>query len=275
MSNTKIESFIKKNKEAQHNQLLESLGLYEIEKEYAPEDYNSYQANMMGYNLSETVEGTQRYFKNGEKVFPILSDDEYETLLKISLEKERIQEKREAAMKKNNPDERPPYAFSINAMSADSDNFAVGFMKLLSWVLWIGGLIVSFLSASVSVSGSYYSSDVFQWPVFFSSLILYFVSGAVCMCMAKVFENIQTIASAIQHFKVNEDMKMYSTQINILPKRDEKEQSKELEGRIGGESGYTVINDSEIKCNNCGEIQPSSRLNKQCGFCWKCDKRFI
>lgn len=206
MTNTMVESYINENKEILHRQLLDSLGLYETEKEYAPADYNENKRQMMGYYQSETVDGITRYYKKGKRVYPNLSDDEYELLLRISLEKERIEDKKEVELKKGNPEKRAPFVFSIDARSVRNDSFAVSFMKVLSWILWIGGLIVSFISARVEISRDFTTRTVFQWSVFIPSLILYFSSGAVCMCMAEMFGNIQTIASAIQHFKAKEDL---------------------------------------------------------------------
>lgn len=194
-----VGDFIEKNKEALQHQLLDDLELYEFEKKYAPENYNLAQARYSGYTQSETVDGVTRYYKNGEKIYPQISDDEYEKLLTISREKEYIAEMKEADRKKQNPPKKQPYHFNIAAVNASGECFAAKFMNVLVWVLWIGGLIVSIIT---SITGT-----VFQWSLFIPSLVMYFAAGAICMCMAQVFENIQIIASAIQRFHATDERK--------------------------------------------------------------------
>ena len=57
----KVEQFILENQEALHHQLLDSLELYDFEKEYANAEWKEYQALNYGYFQKETVDGITRY----------------------------------------------------------------------------------------------------------------------------------------------------------------------------------------------------------------------
>ena len=201
-----VEKYIEENKEALHHQLLDSLELYEYEeiKEYAPEGYFA----IYNYSKYELVDGIKRYYKSTKKkVYPQITDDEYEKLLAISREKEHIEEKREAEYKKNNPEKKPPLKFTIMRLNGNEENFAVSFMRGLAWFLWIGGLIVSIFTARTEVISGYSTKTVFQWSVFLVYFSLYLTAGSFCLCFSQVFSNIQSIASAIQSFYVTEDSK--------------------------------------------------------------------
>ena len=203
-----VGQFIEENKLALHHQLLDSLELFQYEeiKEYAPHGYSD---GVYGpYPKSEIIDGVKRYYRiTKKKVYPQITDGEYEKLLTISREKEHIEEKRQAEYKRNNPEKKPPLKFTIMRSNGNEENFAVSFMRGLAWFLWIGGLIVSIFAARTEVINGYSTKTIFQWSVFSVYFSLYLTAGSFCLCFSQVFSNIQSIASAIQSFHVTEDSK--------------------------------------------------------------------
>ena len=200
-----VEKYITENKEILHHNLIDTLKLYKYEKEYCPYDCTESQARGYGYIYTEQRRGNPYYYKE-KKVYPELTDDEYAALLEIA----RTIEQLEIMQKQNNKVEakKQRLELSIAAKNNSGSNFAVTFMKVLTWILWIGGIIVSILSARVEVTTvRYYTETIFQWPIFLSNFILYFVAGAICMCMSVLFANIQTIANAINSFNVTGETK--------------------------------------------------------------------
>lgn len=203
-----VEKFITENKEILHHNLIDTLELYKYEKEYCPYDCTESQARGYGYIFSELRRGNTYYYKE-KKVYPELTEDEYNKLLEIARTKdqlEMIQKNKIGSV--NVAEKKQRFEFNISAKNNFNSNFAVKFLKVLTWILWIGGIIVSFLSARVEVATVRYSTEtVFQWPIFISNFILYFVAGAICMCMSELFSNIQAIANAINSFIVKGETK--------------------------------------------------------------------
>ena len=62
-----VEKFLNENKLTLHNQVLDSLGLYKYEKEYAPETLSNWDAVKEGYDFYEAENGITRYYKRGAK----------------------------------------------------------------------------------------------------------------------------------------------------------------------------------------------------------------
>ena len=201
-----VEKYIVENKELLHRQLLDSLKLFEFEKEYAPDGYERYQAYSKGYNQTESINGIIRYYTS-KKVYPQITDDEYEKLSTILREKEQQEKREESKRKKMNPEKKYPIEFTVSAKNTYHESFAEQFMTFLAWLLWIGGLIISIMTARVTVSGRYSTETVFQWGIFIPSVIIYFTAGASCMCFAELFKNIQSIASAVCSYSVKEEKK--------------------------------------------------------------------
>ena len=187
----KVTAFLEENKALLHKQLLDSLGLFEYEKEYATDITNGYYAAQHGYK-SETVNGETRYYKNGGKIYPEITDEEYEALLRISKEKDSLEEKKE------------PLQLTIDADHSSADCFAASFLRGLSWFLWIGGLITSILVSRVQVQGRYYTETSFSWSTFFTWFLIYIVSGCLCYCMSDVASDIHIVASSITRFNAKE-----------------------------------------------------------------------
>lgn len=201
----KVQAFLTENKEALHNQLLDELGIFEYEKEYMPDKYDKWQAPRLGYTQSETVDGETLFYKNGKKIYPSISDEEYDSLLRIAKEKDRIAEKENALNNRSTSKEKKPAQYIISAENTQDNSFAGKMLRALAWVYWIGGLIVAIFTSRVEVVSGYHTETAFQWGTFITSLILYISLGIACLCMAELHSNIYVIASSIQRFQAKED----------------------------------------------------------------------
>ena len=87
----------------------------------------------------------------------------------------------------------------ISAQARDSS--AAVFLKIIAWILWIGGLILTIVN-SVNGASDRYGDPCFSWKIFFTGIITYTVYGGFAMCAAELFENIQIIANALQGFNI-------------------------------------------------------------------------
>ena len=71
--------------------------------------------------------------------------------------------------------------------------FGGSFMKVVAWMLWIGGFI---LSIAMSLT-SEYRSTTFNWTLFFTAFSIYFFAGSFAMCLSELFKNVNTIKNEI------------------------------------------------------------------------------
>ncbi len=199
----KIEDYIKENKLSLRYRLLDSLGLFEYQKEYAPENLSYTDALYQGYGLSETVNGIVRHYKKGnQKIYPQITDEEYEVLLQIAKEKESLEEKKEL-VNKDTPTKKEPQEYIVRAERATGECYAGNLLEGLAWFLWIGGIIASLL---LSVKRSYYETTI-DWMSFFTMAIIYILSGCLCRGMSGIASDIHVISSAITSLHIKEDNK--------------------------------------------------------------------
>ena len=177
-------NYIEKLRKEVENERIESikrgiseLELYEEVKTYAPDDVTDRQtAESRGFYETEIVDGVERYYYTTTRPAEI-SEDEYRTICELREEKRRY--KRGADQTKGN-------------------SSAATFLKIVSWVLWIGGIIVAAISATSSVYNVYgYSDTEFSFGVFFTTLFTYAMYGALTMCAAELFGNVSRILSAL------------------------------------------------------------------------------
>jgi len=95
--------------------------------------------------------------------------------------------------------EQKPIDLVVSSAQVDDSSPSGRFMLVLAWVIWIGGIIVSYISAKNNRS--------FDWTVFLSSLVLYIVAGGFAYCFRELLRNIWVIASAILRFNVKSNDK--------------------------------------------------------------------
>lgn len=74
---------------------------------------------------------------------------------------------------------------------------AASFIRILAWILWIGGVILALTSSNVTVVERYGTSTEFSFQLFFTTLFTYGIFGGLAMCAAELFENVQRIADAL------------------------------------------------------------------------------
>lgn len=75
-------------------------------------------------------------------------------------------------------------------------NGASTFFKVTSWILWIGGFLISVVSNSATLRNGYYSG--FDIMIFLNQFISYIVYGCFCMCVAVFFDKLQDILNELR-----------------------------------------------------------------------------
>ena len=80
----------------------------------------------------------------------------------------------------------------------EEPSFAVRFFSVIAWVLWIGGFIVSIISANTTQEGYYGTYTSFSFAIFISSLFTYFIYGCLSYCAAELFKKLQTIINLLK-----------------------------------------------------------------------------
>ena len=206
-----ISGYFTKEKEAiaalkteRNTKLLDSLGLYSMKKEYAPEGYEPPISDYIAaYPKYETVNGRKFYYRE-IKVYPEINDETYIELAKMLREKEELVPKQPVIEKK---EEKKPLKLSITPDHSGNTGIASSFMKAIAWILWIGGLILAIVSSRTEVvKGTYYqyTETIFVWLTFFTISIQYALLGGFAWCMSELFENISTIKNELLGFKAEE-----------------------------------------------------------------------
>lgn len=202
--NAKVEQYIAQQREQieqekrkQQQTLLASLGIYEEEKEYAGEAFSNFSmAARMGYCYSETVDGTVKFYKS-KKVYPQLTDEEYEALLAVQREKEALgltEQNRQSNVQEPAPVPAEPSAYHVSSELVASESFGGRLMKILAWFVWIGGLIASFVLGRLP---DHYGDLKFNFWLFLAYVAGFFVVGATYWAIGELFDNVAEINSGI------------------------------------------------------------------------------
>jgi len=196
-----VREFIAENKRNQKQQLLDYLGLSYYEREYAPEEMNNgYAARDLGYGQVEIIDGKPRFYKMGKKIYPEITDDEYNELLIIANHKRQEDEENR---KNNNRQEEKPVEFAVKAQDTGSRSLAAIFMRVNAFITWIGGLIFSIMASITSERYSTYSSKMaFSWTSFIIDVIIFFIVGCVFMCAAESYDNLETIKNELNTYHI-------------------------------------------------------------------------
>ena len=199
-----VEKYLNENKLLLKKHLLDSLELYDFEKEYAPETLSNWEVVSKGYSYSENENGVTRHYKRGAKIYPQITDEEYEELLIIAKEKDRIKEKEIIDHQRAYPEKKKPLKLRVLPNSISAESSATQILSALAWITWIGGIIASFFLASNTVTR--YGVE-FSWAAFVFWAAIYLLAGFLIKCMAEVVSDIHVIASSIASLRVEEDSK--------------------------------------------------------------------
>ncbi len=195
--NTMVEEYIAKTQEEMKKTILDSLGLYTVEREYSPTGHFSRE-----YPKFDNTEGINQYYRETKKTYPEIDDETFEKLQKIIQEKETLTPKAPVIEVKKST---PPLEFSVESSTLEGKSFAATFLKVIAWILWIVGLLIAVLSAGgVSTTSNYRASTTFELITFLSILVPYFVAGSVAMCLSELFKNISMITSRVAGYFIQE-----------------------------------------------------------------------
>lgn len=156
---------------------ISELELYEEVKVYASEDVTDKRtAEDKGFYESEEADGVTKYFYTTSRQAEI-SDEEYAEICELQEEKRRYK--------------RATY-------HTKGDSAAALFLKIVAWVLWLGGIIVAAIAATATVYNVYGHADTeFSFGIFFTTLFTYAMYGALTMCAAELLNNVSRILSAV------------------------------------------------------------------------------
>ena len=201
-----------RRKQQEKEDLLISLGLFTADKEYLSIDPVA--ARRRGLTDFDMVDGVAKYYRMTGKKAVDVTDEEYAEILKVVEEKKRLTadgtpEPESAAKPAATPvpaaaAPSAPEPCEYEARPAqNSTSRAASFLNALAIILWIGGVIVSILTARVPQID--YRGNVetkFQFSTFLASLVLYGAAGAFALCMAELMQNVQNISDFLSHLKI-------------------------------------------------------------------------
>lgn len=95
-------------------------------------------------------------------------------------------------LRKKNPETE----YVLSKGRATGSGFAA-FLRVLAWIVWIGGLIISIAGAQVTEVGRYSSSTSFSFSAFLTTFLAYVINGVLLMGMASIVENISNTYSIV------------------------------------------------------------------------------
>ncbi|MBQ7454960.1 MAG: hypothetical protein IJS53_00835 [Clostridia bacterium] len=183
-----VKAFLEENTVILHQRLLDQLGLFDYEKEYAPVEMGYYEAKQNGFPLTDAINGEIRFFRNGRRIYPKITETEYEKLLVIAQDMERAKNEKLPSSENDASHET-----IIEAKNTSKKCFGSTFMTVLAYTTWGIGLVLSILLSLNNLI------------LFVLYALAFFMSGASFFCMAGLLANVQRIANAVQCFEMKED----------------------------------------------------------------------
>lgn len=107
----------------------------------------------------------------------------------------------------DNESKEPVDTYKITPINSWTNSGSAVFVKVLAFILWIGGLIVSIVNANVVTGVDRWGDPktTFSFITFFSSFVVYGVLGGFMFCMAEVIQNIKNIADSLRGFKATKE----------------------------------------------------------------------
>lgn len=193
--------------------LMESLGIYEEGKEYTDTVFlNKTSAARLGF-ASEEVDGRERFYAM-KRVYPELTDEEYEALLEVQRERRELGLDAAAGAKPASPvkpsepkaeakPEAPlaaqPVEYKISTGYSAPASFGATLMKVLAFIVWIGGVIASIVLARVPTG---YRDEVeFHFGLFLGYAAAFFIVGATYWAIGELFANVAEIKGGISDLR--------------------------------------------------------------------------
>lgn len=139
----------------------------------------------------------------GAKRYPGQEDDAKEKDVSQETVRETPKEEVRSFARKTTWNAEPQEIAAIEtvAKASPKDSAAARFLRVIAWILWIGGFIVSILKAQ-DAKIDRWGDTHFSFAVFLETLIEYGLYGGFTMCASELFENVQTIANALQGFRI-------------------------------------------------------------------------
>ena len=188
--NEKVQAFIdqqeylKKLQEQKYHYLVaEYAGLMKDEADFievTKEEYNE----ALYVNASNAKSEDGKYF--AKKRLPMDITDEEFASVEASISKEKLAEFKMLATQSKEEKEA-------------AKSGSATFFKVIAWLLFIGGLIIA-IAASVTTEeyGYYRTRTNFNFQMFLSVYITYFISGCFSLCAAELFKKLQTIVNLLK-----------------------------------------------------------------------------
>lgn len=207
----RVEDFINANlkmlERTEKEAILDSLGLYELEKEYAAKGTTEFGARSSGYTQVEKIDGITYWYKLTKKKYPEVTDKEFEQLKMIAAKKANIRQTGKTTEK--GADKNTLLKFRAEAQDKSSDSFAASFMKANAWIIWIGGLMVAILASFTEIETRYYpyTETTFSWKMFLAIAFVFYIAGCPFMCLAELFGNVESIKNRLYAFSIKQEIK--------------------------------------------------------------------
>ena len=119
----------------------------------------------------------------------------------------RYQKRAYTPSSSSSTDSAPIDTYKITPTYSTVQSGSALFLKVLAFVLWIGGLIISIAGANVVTSVDRWGDPKtsFSFITFITSFVTYGVLGGFMFCMAEVVQNIMDIAVSLRGFKATKE----------------------------------------------------------------------
>lgn len=98
------------------------------------------------------------------------------------------------------PFQPAPVEFEYHLTKHTSDSKGADFLRVVAWLVWIGGLILAIATGFVekTVSNYYpYTEKTFDWGIFFTVLGTYALYGGLIWSVSLLFEDVHDISNAL------------------------------------------------------------------------------
>ncbi len=98
------------------------------------------------------------------------------------------------------PLQTPPVEFEYHLTRHSSESKGAKFLRVVAWLVWIGGLILAIATSFVEKTvGSYYTytEKTFDWGIFFTVLGTYALYGGLIWSVSLLFEDVHDISNAL------------------------------------------------------------------------------
>lgn len=209
-------------KEKEKEKLLDSAGIYFVLREYSLSKPSGYYNPVTSY--SETIDNQTLFWSESIKKYPDISDDEFEQIKDIVAKKEELEKEKKEQLNPTPdnvpeplPQPEPPVlqikkepdsthetkkkllSFRIRKMQV-TESFAETLLRVLAYIEWVFGLVISFFISRREVLVGTYKTQTeihFSWSIFLVSILFFFLSGSVMMCLSELFGNVNSITEIL------------------------------------------------------------------------------